>query len=217
VTERAVWIVLATAVLAATACGDGTQVPHTDAGADGPAGPAFRTSLVTPDDFAAVADPDGELKYVAPVAGRAPVPPLTQPCYFQDMRRTTWHLAFLQSFPELASLTYDSYLALVMREGSRQLWAGTLKLWPTAVHPRTKAPGVLTYEIYGEPDSVNAAAIREVDGVLKACAPFAREQLVFLAVTVDQGLVVLGHREQLAAQGVTAVLREELPGGGSSP
>lgn len=192
---------LAGALLAVGACGDDAAAPR----------PAFLTVLATSADFAAFRHPEsGDLKYLAPVDGRPAVPPLTAACYFQDMNLTPWHLQFLQSFPQLAALDYDEYLNLVMRGGSRRLWAGTLKPWPDALHPLTRAPGVLSYEIYGEPGSVDAAAIREVDAALKSCVPYARQQLAFVAVTEDQSVVVLGQRKQLAAQGIATVLREEL-------
>ncbi|HEY0712081.1 MAG TPA: hypothetical protein VGF45_05370, partial [Polyangia bacterium] len=174
------WLVLVAAgVLSAFACADGGPAPNPDAaipgdaadggdgadvdappdGMDGPAPPPFATTITAADDFAQLAAaPNGEVKYLAPVAGRATVPPLTEPCYFQNMQRYGWHLAFLQSFPALAGLNYDAYLALVVRS-SRQLWGGAVKPWPAVRHPISGQPGIYVYGIYGDPGSVDAAAI----------------------------------------------------------
>jgi pyruvate,water dikinase len=223
-------ILLVTLLLGACACGDSGGSPSVDGGAPdadaapgadtdpdmsdevNPGPPAFLNALGTPADLAAMSDGKTvEVKYLAPVAGRPPFPPLGASCYFQNMRRYTWHLTFLQSFPERADLSYDAYLALVTRS-SRRLWGGAVKLWPNAIHPRTGAAGVLAYTIYGEPGSVDAAAVGEVFRTLGGCMPFAGDLLVFVPTLDDQVALVQRERAALAADGIAALFPEELAG-----
>jgi hypothetical protein len=201
-------VLLAAAALGA--CGSDAPAPPVDGGA-----PAFLNTLATPDDFARLSDGQGgEVKYLAPVAGRAPVPPLSAACTFQNMRQHAWHLQFLQSLPELAGISYDAYLSLVMRP-SRRLWGGAIKPWAGVAHPRTGAAGVMVYGIYGEPGAVDAAAIRALDQRLKDCVPFARELLVFVPQTSDQSALLARERAELTAAGIASLFPEDLvPGSG---
>jgi pyruvate, water dikinase len=208
--------------LGTAACGDrdpsatdaGPDAPAADGGADADAGeaPGYLTSLASTADLAllTLAATGGEVKYLAPVSGRAPVPGLPAACYFQNMNRYSWHLLFLRSFPELADLAHDGYLALVLRKPSRRLWAGAVKPWPTVLHPRTGAPGVMAYSIYGEDDSVDGDAVREVDAALRACITFAPGLLVFVPETPQQAAMLMAERAALAADGVASLFPQDL-------
>ena len=191
-----------TAICGSASCGDGTTASEA---------PPFSTALSSPDDLALLSlGPGGEVKYLAPVDGQAPSPPLTAPCYFQNMRRYSWHVGFLQSFPEYAGLSYDAYIGLVMQGSSRRLWGGGIKPWSGASHPGTGAPGVVAFTVYGDSGSLDVASIVEVDRRLKGCAPFIADVLVFVPEGIEQQDLLLRERERLAGQGVAALLPEDL-------
>jgi pyruvate, water dikinase len=213
---------IAAAAVMGLACGDtGKSQPAPDGGPDGPdgggTGPGvpFLTELATPADLAALTASDlgDEVKYLAPIDGRPPPPALEAPCMFQNMRRYSWHLLFLQSFPAYAGLSYDGYLGLVLRPASRRLWGGAVRPWPAVLHPTTGAPGIVAYTVYGDPGSVSAAAVREVDGRLKGCIPFARDLLVFVPGSPDQIGMLMTERAALAAAGVASLFPEDLVAG----
>lgn len=190
---------------------DGERGVDGAVGSDGPVGTEpFLNTLETPAAFAAMSSATGaEVKFLLPVSGREPVPPLTAPCTFQNTRLFTWHLQFLQSFPEYAALPFDAYQSLILR-ASRRLWAGALKAWSAPEHPLTHAPGVIAYGIYGQPGTVGADAIRAVDRTLKGCVPFARDLLVFVPDGSDQVAALTSARATLAAEGIASLFPEEL-------
>lgn len=195
--------------------GSDAGLPPADGGfspdAAQPIDASFLTVLSTPEQLAAMTSTaGGGVKYLAHVAGRPAFEPLTEPCYFQNMRRFSWHLLFLQSFPEHRQLSYDAYLALVLRQSARRLWGGAVQAWPGALHPRTNALGVVAYTIYGEPNSFDASAVVEVDRVLKSCVPFARELLVWVPESPDQRGLLTRDRGALAAMGVDTLFPESL-------
>jgi hypothetical protein len=155
----------------------------------------------------------GELKYLARIAGRAPLEPLHEPCYFQSARLYPWHLQFLQKFSAAgATLSFDTYRQLVVREATRRMWGGTVRRWPAVKHPLTKAAPVVTYDVYAEPNGLSVEQIVEVDQALKSCAPFAREQLLFVPNAPDQEALLRRERANLAARGVAAIFPSELLG-----
>jgi hypothetical protein len=195
--------------------GDGASDLTTDAGSDAP--PLFLEPflnvLATPTEYAAMSSVLGaEVKYWVPTKGREAFPPLTAPCTFQNTRVFTWHQRFLMSLPGDEALSYQEYEALVLRQASRRLWAGTLKIWSGPEHPRTHLPGVIAYGLYGQPGSVTADDIRDVDAALKGCVPFAKDLLVFVP-DEDQRALLTAAREQLTAEGIASLLPEELAAG----
>ncbi len=186
-----------------------------DARADAPDGPveaSYLTALASPEDYAAMAAL-GEVKYLAALEGRSTALPEGAACVFQNTRRYSWHLQFLQSLPMYAGLPFDAYTSLVTRKGTRQLWAGALKTWPTVIHPVSKQAGIISYSIYGETGSVDGAAIAEVLKELSACAPFSSALLVFVPDTPELEGLVREHREQLLSAGVACLLPSELTQG----
>jgi hypothetical protein len=170
--------------------------------------PSFLTELRTPQDLEALAAPPdlAEVKYLARVHGQAAPPPLTDACYFQNMRRYTWHLQFLQAFPELAALSYDGYVDLVLRPGTRRLWAGAVRVRPDTPHPSSGTRGVIAYTVYAESGGLDAAGIVAVDRILKGCMPFARDRLVFEPEGPDQIALATLERAHLAEEGVATLL-----------
>lgn len=172
----------------------------------------FLTVLTSLADLAALAASPPEVKYLARVAGRTPPLPLTEPCYFQDMHRYTWHLEFLRAFPELADLTPPGYAALVLDRATRTLWGGAVRFWPHVPHPHEPEPGVLAYTVYSEsePGSLAVADLAELDQTLALCIPWAAPRLAFVPTDVFQRQLVSAQHAALSAAGVAVVMPETL-------
>jgi len=189
---------------------DGAVAP--DAGRDAP----YLTALPTESAFDGLSGSlvGGELKYLARVAGRPPIVPLDADCYFQSARLYPWHLQFLQTYASLgASLSFDLYRELVVRETTRLMWGGTLRRWANSKQPLTGAAGVVSYDLYAEPGGLTVDRVAEVDQTLKRCAGFARERLAFVATGADQEQFVLQQRAVLASRGIASFLPSELSAG----
>jgi pyruvate, water dikinase len=202
-----------TAILVFAGCG-GASGGSVDGGADArgsesPVEKEFLSALDSPDDYAAMASA-GELKYLTIVQDRNGRLPDGASCTFQNTRRYSWHLQFLQSLPLYAGISFDAYTSLVTRKASRQLWAGGLKTWPTAMHPISGKPGVISFSIYGEPGSIDAADITEVFAKLSACAPFASGLLVFVPDTPELESLIKQAGPQLITAGIPCLLPSEL-------
>jgi len=196
---------------------DGERSDATDdAGGDaGPAGPAYLARLETAADFARVAK-DGEVKYLARVPGATPPAALVEDCYFQDMHVTDWHLTFLRRFPGLEGLTLDGYVQMTQVPGSRVLWGGSLRAWPAVEHPTSGATGVFTFSIYtdpGTPGSLTVDDVVEVAGILRGCAPFAAELLVFTPDNIPQKQFLQAAGAELTQRGVAWLMPEQLVSG----
>lgn len=187
--------------------GDGGRV---DSGY--PDDPRFKNELVTPADLAAITSSvaGNAVKYLAPVEGVEPFEPLTAPCYFQNMFEYPWHLQFLQSFPEHRAITFDAYLAIVLRPQTRLLWGGAIQAWPNARHPATDQRGIVTYAVYADRNTLKREDIIAVDRRMKSCVPFARDLLVFVPEGSDQKALLVAERDALRAEGVEAVFPEDL-------
>ncbi len=216
----------ALAILLTCACGGARK--YRDAGLDGPSGnadglasatdalpatdvplaerPDFLTMLTAPTDFALVQGEGAEIKFLGQVAGAlAPAPSLAHACVFQNTERYPGHITFLRSLPELANIDFATYLTMTMKRASRVLWGGSLKLYPSAPHPTTGAPGVFVYFIYSDPNDQDALTENEIamlDARLKACVPFARDLLVLVGADTDQVARFQAMRAGLEARGV---------------
>lgn len=200
--------------LSIAACGAEARV-RGDGGAGGGGGvdTPYLSSLATETEFDGLSGArwGGELKYLARTSMRPAIEPLDAACYFQNARTYPWHLQFLQTFSSLgAALSFDLYRQLVLRDGTRRMWGGTVHRWPTARHPLTGAAGVFTYDVYAEPGGLTVERVAEVDATLRACAPFADARLVFLASGADQEALVHKARATLAARGIATLLPADL-------
>lgn len=196
----------------------------TDATKDGAAGGDIRdgdslgdvpylTRLPTLAAFEALAGTRDEVKYLAPLAGSEPTPPLVLPCYFQNMDLFPWHLDFLKSFPETEASTMAEYSAWVLRGQTRRWWGGSLRRWSALPHPVTRQPGLVTFQVYNEDvvgNPVPLSGILELAETLTNCAGFAADRLAFLPLGASQTQVAEFYRDVLAAKGVTVVLAEDL-------
>lgn len=190
-----------------------------DGGGGGPDGgsgeepdePRFLTRLAGPAELAALADAGGDVKYLAPVE-QPGQPPLTEACYFQNMRLYPWHLQFLRSFPAHADLDPVSYEALVLREATRRWWGGSLRAWPQVLHPVRQVPGLVAFTVYADATDggVGVEQLAAVQAILAGCAPFAAELLAWLPEDATQQWLARDQQDALAAAGVAVIFPDEL-------
>jgi len=167
-------------------------------------------------DFTPDAGNPGEVKYLAPVGGKPRQAPLLADCYFQDMHLYAWHIFFLQSFPELRTMSLDAYTSLVLKHASRTLWGGGLKTWPAVRHPLTNQVGIVAYSIYSETTTVDLLTeqdILEVDARLKSCMPYATSLLVYVPDDPFQENALHTLQPKLAVEGVASGFSKVLMAG----
>ncbi|MBC8131681.1 MAG: hypothetical protein H7X95_01765 [Deltaproteobacteria bacterium] len=202
--------------------GKKSQGPGPDAATDGPpAGerPRYLERLESTEDFGRVQGEGGEVKYLGVVTGRAGLPPVDKPCMFQNTALYQGHITFLKSFPELAHIDFNTYLNLVMKNASRQLWGGELKFFSAGIHPRTGVRGVLAYFLYADDlitEALTLDQIAEVDARLKGCVPYAKDLLVLVGMNETQVGHFRGQAKDLAGRGVDVIDPRALqPGGGA--
>jgi len=178
--------------------------PDDDAGVVD-AGPRFLNVLTSLDDMALLDSDTGEVKFLAPVDGVAREPPLVEDCYFQNMQITPWHQVFLMGFEETADISFQDYTAWVLRRATRKWWGGSVKFYPTAVHPFTGTPPVLVYTAYAEQTAASALDVDdlvEVKTRLATCIPFAVDFLAFLPTDAMQSQLVVQAASALEDAGV---------------
>lgn len=206
-----------TSACAPTGAGGGRDAgvdggPAADAGLADDAGPAAPDALALLDEvdaLALLAGANGGVKYLAPVEGAAPRAPLEDACAFQNTARYPYHLEYLRAQPGGEGLTYQDYLALVLRRQTRVWWGGEVRLRPEAEHPLTNAPGVLAYTLYTEDSPGNrltADDVRAVFAALTACAPAFDDALAFTPSSNEQRITAASIRETLAEEGIAVLL-----------
>ena len=212
-------IVVATCI-ALSACGDDSA---TDAGVDAgiqdgavdqdaALGPDFLPRLQSVAEFQSLAGEGQEVKYMLQVDGQEPV--IEHVCAFQNTARFPYHLHFLRAvFPAYADLDPGSYASLVLRRASRRSFAGSLTSHALTSHPRTGLRGIYTYNIYQDPgpgEGLTLAEIVQVDQRMKACAPFAADQIVHLPEGAEREAAVRNMLPELQAAGVDVRFLDEL-------
>lgn len=183
-----------------------------DAAPLGDAGPHFLTTLDAPEDLAGLLAPGGDVKYLSPVVGAELRPPIVEPCYFQNMQLYPYHLLFLRSFPELATLGSNDYANLVLRRPTRIWWGGGVKLYPDVAHP-IAGRGVLAWTVYHEVAGADRLVADDVVAVherLASCARFAPELLAFLPTDPYQSTLAHAEQAALAARGVAVIFPDQL-------
>jgi pyruvate,water dikinase len=169
-----------------------------------PADDRFATRLTAASDFARLEGEQWAVKYLARVDGRKPPVGLDRPCTFQDTATYPLHVAFLRTFEGLETLDFETYLGMVDRRASRVLWAGELRSFPGARHPRTGMPGVMGLFVYtssGEP--LETAEIIQVYRRIEGCVPYARDSFVLVGADTEQAERFREQAEELAAAGIT--------------
>lgn len=169
----------------------------------------FLTMLDDVDDVAELAGANGTVKYLSPVAGATPRAPLYSSCAFQDTTAFPFHLPFLNSLPGGGDLTFDDYIALVLRRATRVWWGGEVMWRPDLPHPITSATGVLIYTLYTEDSPGNrliADDVRAVHVALGACAPAFDGTLAFVPSSNEQRQTASLIRAELAAEGIAVIV-----------
>lgn len=203
--------------LAALATGAACPPPGPDDAGPGDAGPVdagpsedgFLAVLDAIEDVADLADVDGRVKYLMPVAGAEPRAPLGQTCAFQDTARYPYHLPFLNALPGGADLDFDDYIALVLKRDTRAWWGGEVMWQPEVPHPITGTGGVLFYTLYTEDSPGNrlvADDVRAVFAALNACAPAFVGKLGFVPSSNEQRQTAITVQAELSAEGIAIIL-----------
>ena len=182
-----------------------------DAGPDDAGVPedGFRALLDEESDVAELAGADGTVKYLLPVAGVEPRAPLYSTCAFQDTTAFPYHLPFLSSLPGGDDLTFDDYIALVLRRDTRVWWGGEVLWRPELAHPISGAPGVLLYTLYTEDSPGNrliADDVRAVFAALEGCAPAFVGKLGFVPSSNEQRLTAQQIQAALAAESIAVII-----------
>lgn len=170
-------------------------------------GELYLTRLENPADFDRLQGTKTHVKYLAPVRSATAAPPLTEPCYFQNMMAFEWHVFFLRSFPELAALTNQQYVSYVLQRPTRIWWGGGVERLRRP-HPISGAAEVLAYTIYSETNldsRLVEADIVEVDGILRGCVPYATDLLAFEPGDPYQIQLAQQLEASLRARGIAVV------------
>ncbi|MBI4817938.1 MAG: hypothetical protein HY791_16880 [Deltaproteobacteria bacterium] len=176
------------------------------------AGPWFMTTLTSSGALAGLAGPTGDVKYLSPVAGVTPRPPITEPCYFQNMNVFDYHLRFLRSFTELSTLTATDYRDLVLRRPTRIWWGGGVKHYPATPHP-SAGQGVTVWTVYHEvagADRLSSDDLVAVHSILSECVGFSPDRLAFLPTDPFQTTFARQERAALLGRGIAVIFAEEL-------
>ncbi len=187
-------------------CGSATDPPDPapEVAPDTP----YVTTLDSFETFELFAGDEGAVKYLAPVDGTEPVPPITNACYFQNMGVFRWHMEFLRSLDGLGDLTFAQYEAWALDDDTRRWWAGALHFRPDARHPETGEVGVYAYDVYVDQTPGNAIsfeALAALDEALEGCAPVSAGRLVFWPALEDTAAWASFYAESLAAMGVVVM------------
>jgi pyruvate,water dikinase len=174
---------------------------------------SFLSELRSTEDYASLQGEGAELKYLATLPDATPSAPLDAPCIFQNTARFAYHVQFLRSFPDYADLDYDSYLSLVMRRAGRLWWGGGLKLFAGVRHPQSGRRGIISFSAYqdgGGEQNLTPDELHSLFAQLSACAPYARELLVFVPDGAAQTAHVRSVRAALQERGVPVLMPDEL-------
>ncbi|MDX9723521.1 MAG: hypothetical protein RBU37_22425 [Myxococcota bacterium] len=164
-------------------------------------------SLHSNRDWAELAAGSEELKYLIVIDPAQWPAGFPARCAFQNMHLFPWHLNFLKSFKEMATMNLSEYLALVVNAATRQLWGGNVYWEPARAHPISQQLGIYPFTLYGEerPYSITPDHIIEAFEALSACAPELASSLVFKASGQAQAQLLQQHRDALAEAGVASI------------
>ncbi|MCA9563315.1 MAG: hypothetical protein KC561_07490 [Myxococcales bacterium] len=176
-------------------------------------GPDYRTSAAEFRDWAELLVPgDNGVKFLLPVDGAEVRQPITEACYFQNMNVFEWHILFLHSFPELATLSFQAYTQLVL-SSERIWWGGEVSSWPGTPNPIGGEPGIFGFTIYTQAQgglSLSVEGLQEVRDQLAECLPFAGDSLVWIAEDLAQQQFLTDNTVALSEAGVAAIRPSQL-------
>lgn len=176
-----------------------------------PADPRFLVRIDSHADFARLEGEQWAIKFLARVDGRDPPEPIDRPCTFQDTAAYPLHIEFLRTFPEFTTLSFDAYLALVMKRATRVAWAGELRVFPGARHPGSGRRGVIGLFVYAEPsEPLTPSELREIQQRVAGCAPYVADRLVLVGADEQQDAQFAADAKTLAAIGIAVASHAEL-------
>ena len=186
----------------------GPSTPDAGGVDGGVADPDVRYEMNTWEDFAALATPEGEVKFLLPTA-----PTAAHGCWFQDTVRYPYHLQFLRTLPEFEDLSAERYEDLVLARAERTFHAGVLRLFSNATHPTTGNAGILTYTVYTAStpsELLTPSELGEIARHLEHCLGPLAAYLAYL----PEGALALSaaqqHSDELASLGVPWVEPSQL-------
>jgi hypothetical protein len=187
--------------------------PGVDAGSAEPdAGPAalqFLSIIEDVADIELVRGANGAVKYLAQVAGAEITAPILAGCEFQNTTLYPFHLPFLLAQPGGEGLTFDAYVARVIRRETRVWWGGEIVWLPSMEHPLTGAPGTLAWAVYTEDSANNRLTLDDVragNARLAPCLPAFAGQLAFAPSSNEQTQTAQAIQAVLAADGIAVLL-----------
>lgn len=194
-------------VVACLSCGSGSRRAATEP-APPAASPDHVSRLASFGDYWAVAGEGGEVKYLVALDDTSAAAPFSSgPCLFQNTARYRYHIQFLRTLSEFATLGTERYEDMVLHANSRTMWGGGLKPLNSTPHPISGQPGTLAFTAYLD-DSDAADFLRSVSALdqhLKSCAPFLQDSLAFLPEGPAQGARSRAALESLRARGVAVL------------
>lgn len=129
-------------------------------------------------DFSELATGAGELKFLLPTDAHSP-----HACWFQNTSEYPYHLDFLRALPDYAALSVEGYRDLVLTRATRTFYAGVLRLFSGAAHPKTGAAGILTYSVYAGSTPSEMLTVDELAAIqrqLAGCMTALSGYLVYL-------------------------------------
>lgn len=176
--------------------------------------PSHRLRISSASEFAELATPQGEVKFLARSGeGRLPGPLSASECVFSNSVRYPLHLSFLRSLPGLESYSTEQYSDATARRATRTIAPGSLYWRPGAVHP-DGSRGVLayTFSVASNEAPTTVEGWAELDRRLAACVDWPAKDLVLVATDAEQEAWLLRERAALAREGVTVMPRDELTG-----
>lgn len=182
--------------------GGSTDGSQPDSGA-----PPIHHGVNTWNDFSALATPEGELKFLLPAGDDS------TPCWFQDTVRYPYHLQFLRSLPEYASLSVEAYDDMVLTRASREFSAGVLRLFAATKHPETTQPGILTYTVYTASTPSELLSTTELSRIRQTLASCMGSLSPYLVYLPENGLALSAAEqkaEELAAAGIAWIRPSQL-------
>lgn len=177
-----------------------------DAGDDAP---DFKSVLDHENDLDDLRGVDGFTKFLAQVDGAPVTPPILSACEFQNTTRYTFHLPFLNSQPGGENITFNEYVADVIKRDTRVWWGGDVIFLSQTPHPLTHTPGTFAWHLYTEDSQNNRLTLDDVragNARLAACAPAFAGKLAFEPASNEQILTTRNGQAELAAEGIAVLV-----------
>lgn len=211
------------AIALITSCGGGGGNDSTTTTPTTPPSPPvnnnYKTQLSSAADFQTLQGSRNELKVILPIEGRDIPTELTETCYFQNTATYPLHINFLRTFNSLSSLSNTQYESMILPL-SRSLWSGELRKVDNVTHPSTGENNNYLYIITTDENTLNLQATAEeiitIDKTLKACMPWASNQLIYTTSSQIQDDKLNAITEQLNS-GKVAWLSSSQVANGNKP